>query len=68
MAYQMLQDRYLDADGVQDVFYGCSASVQAILRYMKEEPMEELIVDPGFVIHQENLEQKAFNMWGAQFG
>lgn len=67
MAYKMLGDQYLDADGVQDVFYECSASVQAILQYMKGEPVKELIVDPGFVIHQNNFEQKASDMWGAQF-
>ncbi len=67
MAYKMLVDGYLDADGVQDVFYECAASVQAILQQMRGEKVEEVIVDPGFVIHQDNIKEKASDMWGANF-
>jgi ABC-type sugar transport system substrate-binding protein len=67
MAYKMLRDRYLDADGVQDVFYECAASVQAVLEQMKGGKVEQVIVEPGFVIHQGNLEEKAADMWGASF-
>ena len=67
MAYKMLRDKYLDADGVQDVFFECSAAVLAVLSKLKNEPVDSLIVDPGFVIHQGNLEEKTKNMWGAKF-
>lgn len=64
-AYKMLVDEYLDADGVQDVYYECAAAVQAIIKRLNNEPVEDVIVDPGFVIHQGNLEEMAPKMWGA---
>ena len=67
MAYKMLNNRYLDADGVQDVFYECLSSVEAILKQMAGEEVEKIIIDPGFVIHQGNLDKKVENMWGASF-
>jgi len=66
MAYQMLRDGYLDADGVQDVYFECAASVEAVLRMRSGEHVEALVRDPGFVIHQDNLDAKAQQMWGAQ--
>lgn len=67
MAYRMLKEDYLDADGVQDVFFECGAAVQAILKKLREEPVDTMIIDPGFVIHQGNLEEKSDDMWGAHF-
>ena len=66
MAYEMLVDGYLDADGVQDVYFECAASVDAVLRMRGGEQVEEVIRDPGFIIHRENLEAKSRQMWGAQ--
>ena len=67
LAYQMLQSGYLDADGVQDVFFECSIAVQAVLKKMNGQEVEKVIVDPGFVIHQDNLDVKKNKMWGAGF-
>ena len=64
-AYRMLVDGYLDADGVQDVFYECEQAIAAIARRLGGERVPELLVDPGFVIHQDNLTEKATRMWGA---
>lgn len=64
-AYQMLVDGYLDATGVQDVYFEAQASVQALLDRREGKPVGELILDPGFVIHQANLKEKAPRMWGA---
>ena len=64
-AYQMLEDGYLDATGVQDVYFEAEATVQALLDLMAGKEVEPLIRDPGFVIHQGNLEQMAPRMWGA---
>ncbi len=64
-AYAMLLDRYLDADGVQDVFYECEQAVDAIAQRMQGQPVDTLLIDPGFVIHQGNLTEKAPQMWGA---
>lgn len=64
-AYQMMVDGYLDADGVQDVYFECEQSVQAILDYHAGRPVPQLIRDEGFVIHQDNLEEAKARMWGA---
>lgn len=66
MAYQMLVDGYLDADGVQDVYFECAAAIDAVLDMHDNKEVETIIRDPGFVIHQDNLEKRAKQMWGAQ--
>jgi len=64
-AYQMLVDGYLDATGVQDVSFEVQASIQAILDVRNGKSVPETIKDPGFVIHQGNLQERAAQMWGA---
>jgi len=64
-AFQMLKDGYLDATGVQDVYFEAQQSVQALLDRREGKPVGELILDPGFVIHQGNLKEMAARMWGA---
>jgi len=66
LAYQMLKEGYLDADGVQDVYFEASSCVQAILDLKAGKPVPEQISDPGFVIHQANLAEMAPRMWGAR--
>jgi ABC-type sugar transport system substrate-binding protein len=65
-AYQMLKDGYLDADGVQDVYFESKAAVQAVLDLKAGKPVPDVIRDPGFVIHQGNLNEMSAKMWGAQ--
>lgn len=65
MAYRLLENKYLDADGVQDVYYECEQAVQAIWDQSRGKKVEAMLVDPGFVIHQGNLLEKANQMWGA---
>jgi len=60
-----LKDGYLDATGVQDVYFEAQQSVQALLDRHEGKPVSELILDPGFVIHQGNLKEMAPRMWGA---
>ncbi len=67
MAYQLLKDKYLDADGVQDVFYECKLSVDAIEKRLNGESVKQVLVDPGFVIHQKNFDELADKMWGSSF-
>ena len=64
-AYRMLLTNYLDADGVQDVYFECAQAVEAIQQRLAGHPVDSVLVDPGFVIHQDNLKQKADQMWGA---
>jgi len=65
-AYQMLKDGYLDATGVQDMYFEVEASLQAILDGRAGRPVAPTIRDPGFVIHADNLTELAPRMWGAQ--
>jgi inositol transport system substrate-binding protein len=65
-AYQMLKDGYLDATGVQDVYFEAAQSVQAVLDLRAGNEVPPLILDPGFVIHRGNLAEKSGQMWGAQ--
>jgi len=64
-AYQMLVDNYLDATGVQDVYFEAEQSVQALLDQLAKKDVPTMILDPGFVIHQGNLQEKKVRMWGA---
>ena len=64
-AYAMLKDGYLDATGVQDVYFEAEAAVKALLDLREGKPVPELIPDPGFVIHRGNLDAMAPRMWGA---
>lgn len=65
-AYQMLKEGYLDADGVQNVYFESEAAVQAVLDMKAGKPVADVIRDPGFVIHQGNLNELSAKMWGAQ--
>lgn len=67
-AYQMLVDGYLDATGVQDVYFEAEQSVQALLDGLAKKETPALILDPGFVIHQGNVAEKKARMWGANVG
>ncbi len=65
-AWQMLNDGYLDATGVQDVYFEAQKCVEAVLDLKDGKTVAPLIRDPGFVIHQANKQEKAAQMWGAQ--
>ncbi|TBL76538.1 sugar ABC transporter substrate-binding protein [Paenibacillus thalictri] len=64
-AYKMLKDNYLDADGVQDVYFESKSAVQAVVDMLDGKKVQEFIYDPGFVIHQGNLKEKEAQMWGS---
>ena len=67
-AYRMLVDGYLDATGVQDVYFESEAAVQAVLDLKAGKEVPGTILDKGFVIHQGNLKEMEARMWGAQVG
>lgn len=64
-AYQMLKDSYLDATGVQDVYWEAEQTVQALIDLLDGKEVEPLIRDVGFVIHQGNAEEMSARTWGA---
>lgn len=65
-AYRMLVEGYLDATGVQDVYFEAARSVEAILDLRAGRPVPQIIRDPGFVIHRGNHQEMAPRMWGAK--
>lgn len=67
-AWQMMEDGYLDATGVQDVYFEAEASVQALLDLIAGKPVEPLIRDKGFVLTQENMAEMKDRTWGANVG
>ena len=61
----MLNEGYLDATGVQDVYFEAQQSVQAIVDLRAGKAVPPVIRDPGFVIHRGNAREKSPQMWGA---
>jgi ABC-type sugar transport system substrate-binding protein len=64
-AWKMLNEGYLDATGVQDVYFEVEKCFEAIEAMRAGKPVQEVIQDPGFVIHRGNLKEMAPRMWGA---
>lgn len=65
-AFQLLQEGYLDATGVQDVYFEAKACVDSVLKMKDKQEVASTIADPGFVIHRENMDEKKKEMWGAK--
>ena len=56
---------YLDADGVQDMYFECEQAVQALVDLRAGKDVPATIPDKGLVVHQGNLQEAAKRMWGA---
>lgn len=65
-AWRMLVDGYLDATGVQDVFFESEAAVKALADLEAGVEVPAVILDEGFVIHAGNREEVKDRMWGAR--
>lgn len=63
-AYQRLLDGYLDACGVQNLFLEVDMAFGAFQDMWAGKKPDKLLLDPGFVITQGNLEQVRDKMWG----
>lgn len=63
-AYQLLKDKYMEACGVQNLFYETTLAINAILDLRAGKKVDSLLIDPGFAITQANLDQKKDEMWG----
>jgi ABC-type sugar transport system substrate-binding protein len=62
--YQRLLDGYLDADGVQNLFLEVDMAFKAFEDMWAGKKPDKLLLDPGFVITQDNLTEKRDEMWG----
>ena len=63
-AYGLMADKYMDACGVQNLFYETTLAINAILDLRAGKKVDRLLIDPGFAITQANMEQKKDEMWG----
>ena len=63
-AYQLIQDGYMDACGVQNLFLEVDMAFQAFQDMWAGKKPEKLLLDPGFVITQANKDQTRDQMWG----
>jgi ABC-type sugar transport system substrate-binding protein len=65
-ACQLIKDGYVDATGVQDLYYEAEASVNAIVAAVEagQSAPNELIFDPGFTLTSANIGEREMDMWG----
>ncbi len=65
-AYKLMEERYVDATGVQDLFFEANAIMDALLEAIEagERTPEKWIEDPGFALTQDNMAERAEEMWG----
>jgi len=65
-AARWMKEGYVDATGVQDLFFEADALLKALLEAMAggQKTPEKWIDDPGFALTQANMAERAKNMWG----
>ena len=65
-ACQLMKEGYVDATGVQDLFFEADATVSALLEAIEsgETRPSEQIDDPGFALTQDNIGEREMDMWG----
>jgi inositol transport system substrate-binding protein len=65
-AARLLEEGYLDATGVQNLFYEADLMLEAMLSAIKngEKTPDKWMDDPGFALTQANLSTRAEEMWG----
>ena len=67
-AYKLMKDGYVDATGVQDLFFEANAIMEALLEAIEKDQNtpEKWIQDPGFALTQENMAEREMDMWGCR--
>lgn len=62
--YRLLSEKYMDVNGVQNLFYEVDLAYNAFKDIWAGKPVEQMLIDPGFAISQADLETKREDMWG----
>ncbi|HEC04051.1 MAG TPA: sugar ABC transporter substrate-binding protein [Phycisphaerales bacterium] len=67
-AYNLMKAGYVDATGVQDLFFEADAIMDALLEAIQEgrKTPENWMEDPGFALTQENMAERENDMWGCK--
>lgn len=65
-AARWMKEGYVDATGVQDLFYEADVLLTELLKAIEagEKTPNKWIEDPGFALTQANMAEKAMDMWG----
>jgi len=69
-AGKLMDDGYVDATAVQDVYFETGACIDALVKAVNagEKQPSDRIIDPGFALTQENLKDRHDDMWGNMVG
>ena len=69
-AGKLMDEGYVDATAVQDVFYETTACIDALVKAINagDKQPSERIIDPGFALTQENMKENHDDMWGNVVG
>ena len=61
-----MKEGFIDATGVQDLYFEAEAALNAILAAIEagEAQPNEVIEDPGFALTSANLAEREMDMWG----
>jgi inositol transport system substrate-binding protein len=67
-AYKLMQAGYVDATGVQDLFFEANAIMDALLDAIQKgkKTPASWMEDPGFALTQENMAEREDDMWGCK--
>ena len=65
-AARWMKEGYVDATGVQDLFYEADALLTELLKAVEagEKTPDKWMDDPGFALTQANMAERAMDMWG----
>lgn len=65
-AGKLMDEGYVDATGVQDLYFEAEAMLNAILNAIEsgDKTPAEWIPDPGFALTQANMGERRMDMWG----
>lgn len=65
-ACRLIKEGYVDATGVQDLFFEADATIEAIMNAIAsgDTSPSEQIDDPGFALTQANIGDREMDMWG----
>jgi ABC-type sugar transport system substrate-binding protein len=62
--YNLLSTKYMDVNGVQNLFYEVDLAYGAFKDIWAGKQPQQMLIDPGFAISQATLDAKREDMWG----